>query len=181
MSWRILALLTPLCTAATTIRAANDTTDSVSTAVRNSSDSKSATAPQTYSLDVTASSSSTTNAHVADFILQGLGVSGEADTTESLSTYHSNTSAPLRTSTTLSSTQTTRSSPSWTGSSSVFPTLHIAGQNGTRLYGNSTTTRSAPSRLAQGYAAASSCQTDLYSWLNASRAYISSHAAETSQ
>ncbi|PIA98032.1 hypothetical protein CB0940_06437 [Cercospora beticola] len=186
MSWRVAVLLAPLCASAVSLRARNGTTTNTTIALSSSSSS---------------SISTTTTAHLADFILQGLGqTSGEDDdgaktaestssSTASSSGANSNTDSSSITPATItgasatgspdrqaSTTSTTSTSPS----SSPFPTLSIARQNGTNSHGNVTAFSSITTASTQDFAAASSCQTDLFSWLNASRAYISQHAAQTS-
>ncbi|GIZ37336.1 hypothetical protein CKM354_000078600 [Cercospora kikuchii] len=189
MSWRVVALLAPLCASAVSLRARNGTITNATIALSSSSSS---------------SISTTTTAHLADFILQGLGqTTGEdedgariAESTSSstasssgvdLSTDSSRngTTTPATiTGATATGTPDRLASPTSTSSSSSsspFPTFSIARQqNGTNSHGSITAFSGITTASTQGFAAASSCQTDLFSWLNASRAYISQHAAETS-
>ncbi|KAM3421566.1 hypothetical protein BST61_g1953 [Cercospora zeina] len=137
-----------------------------------------------HSSSSTSTISTSTTAHVADFILQGLGRTSEEDgdrtsSAESSSReYASKSSSRTSTPATITAAAirpSTSSSPS-----SSFPTLSVAKQNGTSSRGNVTAISGNITGFAQGFAAASSCQADLFSWLNASRIYLSQHAAETS-
>ena len=165
MSWHTVILLAPLCISVKAIGSFSNSTGRL---------------PFTPSELPTTSSSTKLTPHIADFILQGLGASSDTKSisTSTLATYVASSDNSINTTASSTRTGSSLALEHTSTSSSRFPILSVYTQNGTHLLSNATGTRINTTSIATGYAAASKCQTDIYSWLNASSVYATLHATE---